>query len=92
MEWPEFDMASSGTTESTAWCETRVGLQGEGCEGGRTGSRNVASTGVATVGQIWGKDIEACGEVIEEMKGKICSWKDTSLEMKICLVNKFYNL
>ena len=102
MEWLEFDMIDSGTTESgmtvligsIAWCETWVGLQGEGevCEDGRTRSRNMASTGVATLGQIWGKDIKACGEVIEEMKGKTCSWKDTSLEMKSCLVIKFNNL
>ena len=50
------------------------------------------SCGVATLGQMWGREIEEWGEVAEEMNGKVVSWKETSLEMKIYLVMKFNNL
>ena len=49
----------------------------------------MGSCGIAILGQIWGSEM---GEQIEEMKGKTVSWKETSLEMKICLVIKFNNL
>ena len=83
-----------GRTGSKTCPETWIGLESEDAGIGLEiiGSRNMESTGVATLGQMLGKEIEDCGEVIEEMNGKVFSWKETSLEMNICLVTKFNNL
>ena len=84
----------TGGIGSKTWLEIGVGLQ---VEEGRSeeetiGSRNMVLTGISTLGQIWGKKKDDCGEVTEEIKGNTFSWNETSLEMNICLVTKFNNL
>ena len=101
LPWLESDTIDSGSAESemtgsngsNTWLETWVGLQVEWDMLGEEiiGSRNMASTGIATLGHIWGKEMDDCGDVTKEMKGKICSWNETSLEMNICFVAKFNN-
>ena len=82
-----------GGIESRTWLDIGVGLQvEEGKVGEETmGSKNMVLTGISTLGQIWGKEKDDCGEVTEEIKGNTFSWNETSLEMNICLVTKFNN-
>ena len=84
----------TGREKSKNGLETWIGPESENGRPGEgiTSSKNMESCGVATLGQMWGREIEEWGEVAEEMNGKVVSWKETSLEMKIYLVTKFNNL
>ena len=66
----------SGMTESDMTgrevLDTWLGLEveDETCNEGVIGSENMGSCGRATLGHIWGREIEVCGESTEVMKGK----------------------
>ena len=69
----------SGMTESYMTgrevSDTWVGVEVEDgtCNEDVIGSENIGSCGKATLGQIWEREIEVCGEWTEVMKGKTVS-------------------
>ena len=58
----EFDII--GREESKDESDTFWGLESEDgtCKEGVKGSENIGSCGIAALGQIWGSEMEVCGE------------------------------
>lgn len=82
----ESDM--TGRIGSKIWSETWIGLEAEdGILGeGIIGSRNMKLSGIATLGQMWGRKTKDCGEVAEEINGKTFSWKEVEspIQQLVC--------